>query len=179
VELPHDMKQMNKESSKVDTPVGQRTMDVYTIEGKNIVYSASEMKLNMPAGSSIDIENALKNGVVGIVGESGNVLTTKNIQVGGAPAISARIKTKKYGIDVYVQYEQVLAKQAQYQLQVQATEEKTLDTPDVENYFSSLKINEEQPSAPTPVAPAAPAKKPRPGSNRLASAPGKRENRIE
>jgi hypothetical protein len=163
VVLPGEIKVMQKESAQVDTPIGSRTMEIFTVKDGEVVFYASEMKLEMPQGAEIDVKNALANGLVSVVGKSGKILKQEAIQVNGNPGVAARIKTEIEGEEIYIQIVQVLTDKAQYQLQVHARDEKKLDGPDVQNYIGSLKITGEQPVMPA-VAPAGkPSAKPAAG----------------
>ncbi|MFA6448271.1 MAG: hypothetical protein WCX65_02285 [bacterium] len=155
VELPPDIKTMTPEVQSIMTPVGPRTMSMYSAESKNVALYVSEFRLNLPDGAMLDVKKALEGGLVKVTG-NGKVLKKEEITVDGNPGFSARIQTQSENGEVFIQLVQVIAGSTQFQLQAQAKAEKKLDTPEVKRFIESLKITAPKPEAPA----AAPAEKP-------------------
>ncbi len=155
IELPPDLKEMKKESQQLQTNNGPKTMDIYSVYGKEIVYTAAVMKL----GVELDVKHALEGGVIGTA-NGGKVLSQNlDAKVDGYPAAEARIKKNSGGADIFIQSLQVYAGTTQYQVQVMSQKEASLDEKDAKHFIESLKILAAEPAKKSAEKQADPAAK--------------------
>jgi hypothetical protein len=149
VVLPAGVGGMKKETASINTPLGPKNMDMYQAMNESVLYLASETKLT---GIKLDLKAAIAGGLRGS-SEGGTVIKKEEFEIGGNPALKARFKTQENGKDVFVQYLLTYANETQFQLQVRASAEKALDSPEVKEFINSFKLTGTKPAA-------APAEKP-------------------
>jgi len=112
------------------------------VKGVTLVLGETDLK-----GERLNYNAELENSLRGVA-ENGTVLKRENVQIGGNPAINARIKVKEKGKDSFVQFVVVFANEEQFQLQARSGNEKALDSPDIQHFVNSFKLVHATPSAP-------------------------------
>jgi hypothetical protein len=137
IELPAKYAKMEKEEKKLDTALGQRTMNIYMSGGDDLLFLVSTMNLELAEGTAFDEKAALKGGIEGMVGD-GELLDQQETEVQGHAALAARFSKKNNGKTIYFQTIETIMDGTQVQLQAIAYNIDQLNSDAVKRFLASF-----------------------------------------